>query len=1266
MKDDRNMIQCKAWQSIFCTLFIIAFFCTGLVSAAEQPGNDTISPDSVTVLAKESGNATVIGNQSGNITISPDHTNSVESSVNTTRDAEQPGTSGISPAGPGLTNRSVGDAGTLSASCRLKADFSAAPLTGIAPLTVQFTDLSTACDVLAWHWDFGDGSDVYLWNPSHVYRKGGSYTVSLIVTDGTKYNTLVRNNYITVTDPNPTITGITPATGANTMPISITNLAGTNFITGATVRLTRAGSADIAGTGVTVVSPTKITCMFDLKGKIAGSYNVVVTNPDGNSVTLPDGFTVTAAPLEPTVTGITPSNGANTATVGITNLAGTNFITGAAAMLTPVNVRPVHKGSITDEFGGARLISPDGIFVSGNYAYVTSAGSNALEIVGVTNPAKPVHKGSITDGTGGARLNVPDGVFVSDNYAYVTSWGSNALEIVDVSNPSRPVHKGSITDGTGGARLNNPHGVFVSGNYAYVASFSSNALEIVDISNPANPVHKGSITDGTGGALLKSPSSVFVSGTYAYVASGNSNALEIVDVSNPAKPVHRGSITDGTGGALLKSPSGVTISGNYAYVTSAGSNALETVDVSNPANPVHKGSITDGTGGALLRNPHSVYVYGNYAYVTSAGSNALEIVDVSNPAKPVHRGSITDGTGGALLKSPSGVTVSGNYAYVTSFGSNALEIVDTGTIPATGVTVVSPTKITCTFDLTNKIAGPYNVAVTNPDGNSGTLPGGFIVTAPAPTVTGITPSNGANTTTVGILNLAGTNFMSSATVKLNRTGCADIPGTSVTVVSPTKITCTFDLTNKTVGPYNVVVTNPDGNSGTLPGGFIVTGGSPVIKFRDTIGGEDDDFAGISVRTADGGVLLTGTTKSHIAEFHGNQDIVVAKYDSEYTLQWIHSYGGRSGTQEANYAVELTDGYLIVGGTSSNDGDIQEKNHGGFNGTDDIWVIKLNRDGQIVWQNCYGGTGSETGLVVIKNVDSTGKETNFTIAGWTESHDGDVSGKHSSGDLDVTRDAWIFAINATSQQHEILWQKCYGGTANDEAKFMVKSLDGKSLIVAGYSASGDGDLQGVKTFEGEDAWVFAIDIQNPPHSITANRLYGGNSLDEELYIQQTPDGGYIATGFTESNDGDITKHFGNVGKADILVLKLNSDLTKQWIETYGGSNDDVGAAVRVWPDRNVYYILGSTSSDDHDVLDLNHGIDSGTSDIVLLKTGYDGTLLNRWCFGGSDDDFGVRFGDRTDLSGPSYILGTILSNDGDFIAMNHGGSTGTSDIAVIGL
>jgi hypothetical protein len=90
----------------------------------------------------------------------------------------------------------------------------------------------------------------------------------------------------------PAITSITPNSGTNDGVVHITNLAGGNFQTGATVKLTKTGETDINATNVVVVSASQITCDFDLTGAATGAWDVAVTNPDSQGGTLPGGFTI--------------------------------------------------------------------------------------------------------------------------------------------------------------------------------------------------------------------------------------------------------------------------------------------------------------------------------------------------------------------------------------------------------------------------------------------------------------------------------------------------------------------------------------------------------------------------------------------------------------------------------------------------------------------------------------------------------------------------------------------------------------------------------------------------------------------------------------------------------------------------------------------------------------------------------------------------------------------------------------------------------------
>ena len=186
---------------------------------------------------------------------------------------------------------------------RPRADFTATPVTGTAPLAVRFTDCSTGLPT-SWAWSFGDGQSSTLQSPEHTYAAPGTYTVSLRVGNGAGQSVLLtRTGMITVRSPF-SVVSVTPKTGVQGSTVAAVKLVGTGFQAGATVKLARTGSASIPATDVVVASPTAITCRFELPLTAAtGSWNVVVTNPGGQSATLASGFTVSK--YVPAGTGMT-------------------------------------------------------------------------------------------------------------------------------------------------------------------------------------------------------------------------------------------------------------------------------------------------------------------------------------------------------------------------------------------------------------------------------------------------------------------------------------------------------------------------------------------------------------------------------------------------------------------------------------------------------------------------------------------------------------------------------------------------------------------------------------------------------------------------------------------------------------------------------------------------------------------------------------------------------------------------------------------------
>ena len=149
-------------------------------------------------------------------------------------------------------------------------------------------------------------------------------------------------------------------------------------------------------------------------------------------------------------------------------------------------------------------------------------------------------------------------------------------------------------------------------------------------------------------------------------------------------------------------------------------------------------------------------------------------------------------------------------------------------IPATNVTVLSPTALTGDFNLINKSQGPYIVGVLNPDGTSATLTNGFNITGnvfPIPTplsVTAISPSTGTNDQSVPA-TVTGTGFKPGAIVKLTLTGQPDIVASGVILTGNSTIACTFDLNGKTTGTWDLAVTNPgDGTTSVRSTAFTIT------------------------------------------------------------------------------------------------------------------------------------------------------------------------------------------------------------------------------------------------------------------------------------------------------------------------------------------------------------------------------------------------------------------------------------------------------------
>ena len=136
---------------------------------------------------------------------------------------------------------------------------------------------------------------------------------------------------------------------------------------------------------------------------------------------------------------------------------------------------------------------------------------------------------------------------------------------------------------------------------------------------------------------------------------------------------------------------------------------------------------------------------------------------------------------------------------------------------------------------------------------------------------------------------------------------------------------------------------------------------------------------------------------------------------------------------------------------------------------------------------------------------------------------------------------LLNANMFAQTPTIEWQKPLGGSSNDATSWGQQTSDG-GYIVAGWSGSNDGNASG--NHGGSDYWIVKL---NSTSNIIWQKSLGGTNSDEATNIQQTSDGGYIVTGFSNSNNGDVS---GNHGNLDFWVVKLNSTGNIVWQKSYG--------------------------------------------------------------------------------------------------------------------
>lgn len=317
-------------------------------------------------------------------------------------------------------------------------------------------------------------------------------------------------------------------------------------------------------------------------------------------------------------------------------------------------------------------------------------------------------------------------------------------------------------------------------------------------------------------------------------------------------------------------------------------------------------------------------------------------------------------------------------------------------------------------------------------------------------------------------------------------------------------------------------------------------------WQKTFGDTLNDIGMCLSITSDGGYIIAGTT----TDPDRNENIYLVKTNNNGDLIWEKSYGNES--QEEGYCVKQTSdgGYVVVGLT-----DDENSGNGNPQGENDIFLIRLNENGDSLWSKSYGGSLSERGTDVCEKDDG-----GFVILGTTYSFSEPGQGG-----------ANIILIE-TNDLGMLIDKYTYGETGDETGASLVKLSDGYLLTGLLMNTANNSDIYCIRT---------TFDI----HSVSWETNLGGTGNEYCEKAIQAANGDFIIVGATES--------YGE-GGTDSYLIEIDQSGNEVRSAAFGGAGDEKGNAV-VESDLGGFAFVGSTLTEENSMISLTK-----VNDVFELK------------------------------------------------------------------
>ncbi|MGB5506013.1 MAG: hypothetical protein WBM70_04910 [Sulfurovum sp.] len=296
-----------------------------------------------------------------------------------------------------------------------------------------------------------------------------------------------------------------------------------------------------------------------------------------------------------------------------------------------------------------------------------------------------------------------------------------------------------------------------------------------------------------------------------------------------------------------------------------------------------------------------------------------------------------------------------------------------------------------------------------------------------------------------------------------------------------------------------------------------------MSWRLLLGGEKEDDGKAIIRTADGNLMVLGSSKSYAKNY--DRDLYVAKISLEGNVIWDQSFGGDRIEFAGGIAETDDGGALVVGNTTS---------YG--RGYKDIYIAKLNKNGKMISSFIVGGNKEDSAQALTRT-----KDGNMVLVGYREK-----TGRAGNTD---------FFVLKMDQNGKKIWSQTYGGDQADRLNGVVATEDG-GIVATGSTYS----------YNSENSDMSIMKLSSDGQMLW-HKIYGFKYYEYGNAVATTPDGGVMIAGGTNT-----------LGKGDhsAYMIALDNSGKAVWSHVYGSRGKDSTNAITRLSDGSMVAVGGSDS------------------------------------------------------------------------------------------